>query len=283
MIVGYPMRRILLLSIVFAVLAGCATAPEKTNPYPVDLSGDCASRAAAPALGGGDAGLILFALMLGVDTAVYTGCEIVDLFHPVPDSVVAHGFYHSGDGIFFVGLPPPPAIGKKPVIEIAERQSTSEDYVVLHFEEAHEPVTSGVVGYGIDVAYQLEEPYLSMSPEQFAAHVFSGDSPFTDRRAIAAPSRLYQERTTLDDKPAVFWTTTNPLISYPDTGSGTHPVYVFAYLIKTGTRAALLVILWHGDCPRCSVGPEQDIRAMDPGIAHFVETFHLNDSGAAGP
>lgn len=278
------MRRILLLSVTFTLLVGCATAPEKTNPYPVDLSGDCASRMKNPVVaGGGDAGLILFALMLGVDTAVYTGCEVVDLFHPVPDSVVAHGFYHSGDGTFFVALPPSPAGSKKPVMEIAERQSSSEDFVALHFEAAPGPVTSGVVSYGIDVAPRLEAPYLSMSPEQFAAHVFSGDSPFTQRGVISSPRGLYREPMTLDGKPAIFWSTTNPLISYPDTGSGTHPVYVLAYVIKAGSRAALLVILWHGECPKCSAGPEQDIRAMDPGIAHFVESFHLNASGDSGP
>ena len=270
---------ILLLSL----LAGCATAPEKTNSYPVDLSSDCASRAAVPALGGGDTGLILFTLMLGIDTVVYTGCEIADLFQPVPDSVVAHGFYHSGDGNFFVALPPPPADGKKPIIEIAERQSSSEDYVALHFEEGHRPVLSGVVAYGIDVALKLDEPYRSMSPEQFATHVFSGDSPFTDKRAIAAPHPLYREQMTLDGKPTIFWATPNPVISSLDTGSGSHPVYVLAYVIKKGPRAALLVILWHGDCPRCSTGSEQDIRQMDPGIARFVESFRLNDSGDEGP
>ena len=179
---------------------------------------------------------------------------------------VYDGVYHSSDGVFSVALPGPLAVGDEPGIRVREQINLAQDHGFF--------LPTGAPGalYSVSVVKQLEGADAGLSLQQFAARALQ-DQEQQNRQMAAAPlQKLHEEDLQLDGSPALF-----VVYSQSQAGADAPQAYYLMYFLKSHGRAAFLSVAWAGDCRHCGDGTEADIRAMDPHLKQFVESFKLAD------
>ncbi len=276
-----------------ALLTGCAGNPDSKIQY--DYA-EC-----TPSGNGGDGGVSgsgnpvaaivgMLVIDVVVDLSWYYGCESVQnldhaLFPPAVSSL-RDGIYRSGDGVYSVAVPGQlsPTPGDANWLSLLERLGQEQDYLYFLPKPAGEPNP----GYLVVAFPKLDADTAPMSPDEFALNV-SYIRDAMARHPISEyghePVELHAEDITLDGKPAWFASYSMAIgddkVATRIFGKEHEILYLLLYVVKTPTRAAILGIAWPRDCPKCSTGSEADIRAMDPHLQQFVESFHLADAPAA--
>jgi hypothetical protein len=177
---------------------------------------------------------------------------------PAPKGEVEDGVYRPQDGSFSVAAPAG--------LDIREQLSKERDYVFFAPRLFKGPV------YGVAVDVQLDSEYAALSLKEYAGFSLR-DAQFEKRRVVDAPlTKLHEEDVTLGDKPGLFE------VYSQSPGAGKPQAFYLMYFIKTRERAAILSVTWPQDCPKCASGPEADIRAMDPELEKFVNSFRLAET-----
>lgn len=251
------------------------TAAPKAAAVPVNVVG-CSSNLLPPSVAGGDprAVLVVLVLEMGYDVGAYGTCVTGKLLHPAPDAVVSDGIYHSGRGTFTVALPAPPPGDHSPSINIVQPAVLPADYAMFWPMDGDAGLTSGAVAYGAGTAKltraEMAEP-LDVEAEQ-AVHQ---NAMTTGRLGMGTPELLRHESVTLDGQPASFAVYSSPL--HLAGGSQDEPLYLLTYFTREAATSATLVVFWRGACGVCTEGSEADVRKLDPGIARFVDSFHLDE------
>ena len=276
-----------------ALLTACAGNPDPKIQY--DYA-DC-----TPSGNGGNGGVSgsgnpvaaivgMLVIDVVVDLSWYYGCEGVQsldhaLFPPAVSSL-RDGVYSSGDGVYSVAVPGQLArtADDGTWLTLLERLGQEQDYLYFLPKPAGEPNPAYLV-----VAYpKLDADTAPLSPDEFALNV-SHIREAMDRHPISAyghePVELHAEDITLDGKPAMFASYSMAIgddkVATRIFGKSHEILYLLLYVVKTPTRAAILGVAWPRDCPKCSTGSEAAIRAMDPRLKQFVESFHLAVAAAA--
>lgn len=274
-----------------ALLTGCASNPNPKIQY--DYA-DCtpSGNGGGSASGGGNPVAVIVGMLVVevvVDLSWYYGCEgVQNLDHtlfPPPMSSLHDGVYHSGDGVFSVAVPgqlsPTPAGADW--LTLLERLGQEQDY--LYF--LPKPEGEANPGYLVVAFPKLDAITAPQTPDEFALDVrYIRDA--MSRHPVSeyghVPVELHAEDITLDGKPAMF--ASYSLVMGDDKvatrifGKQQEILYLLLYVVKTPSRAAMLGIAWPRACPKCSTGSEAEIRAMDPQLKQFVESFHLADAAA---
>lgn len=267
----------LVLAVCCAILAsGCATAPVQETAIPVHFVG-CSSNVLPPAVIGTDptVALVFFGLVVGYDVGAYATCVAGKLTQS--DAVVANGVYRSGRDTFSVSLPSPPASVPKPSINIVQPTIRPSDFAMFWLMDDDVGLKSGAIAYGVGTSEETAAEQ-SQPLEQVAAEEMHQNALTTDRFGGNASVLLHHEPVTLDGRPAMFAVYGSTL--HPE-GASSQPLYLLTYFTRYQARSAAIVIFWQGDCPVCKDGREADIRNLDPGISHFVDSFHLNETAIA--
>lgn len=278
-------------SMVLALLAACAGNPDSRIHY--DYA-DCtpSGNGTAGASGSGNpVAIIVDAIVVDVivDLSWYYGCEgVQNLNHalfPPPVSSLHDGVYHSGDGVFSVAVPG--QLSRTPDdptwFTLLERLGPEQDY--LYF--LPKPEGNAGPGYLVIGFPKLDAVTARQSPDEFARDVhYIRDA--MSRHPVSEyghePAVLHVEDIVLDGKPTMFASYSLVIGDDPIAtrifGNDHDLLYLLLYVVKTPTRAAMLGIAWPRDCPKCRTGSEAEIRAMDPHLKQFVESFHLADAAA---
>src|SRR6185312_119563 len=84
---------------------------------------------------------------------------------------------------------------------------------------------------------------------------------------------------TLDGKPALFQTY-SLLLTTDDNdndatkffGNGSKTLNLLLYVVKTHDEAAIIGIVWPGDCVACATGPESAVRRLNPDVDAFMSS-----------
>lgn len=244
------MKRIITGLTLLATLAGCATEPN--DPCMVQPPGQ-------------QNGIYIYdVLFLPVYLLYGVTCEGIraldrhGAFRTPPKGEVVDGIYAPEDGSFSVAAPEG--------LEIREQLSPERDYVFFAPRRARGPV------YGVTVDRVLDPEYAALTAEEYAALALQ-DARFRRLQASDAPlQEVRREDVTLDGRPAL-------AVTYSQTpkGAAQPTAWYLMYFIKTRKNAAVLSITWPKDCPKCGGGPEAEVRAMDPELKGFVESFRLAD------
>ena len=276
-----------------ALLTACAGNPDPKIQY--DYA-DC-----TPSGNGGNGGVSgsgnpvaaivgMLVIDVVVDLSWYYGCEGVQnldhaLFPPAVSSL-HDGIYRSGDGLYSVAVPGQLSRSADDArwLTLLERLGQEQDYLYFLPKPEGQPNP----GYLVIVFPKLDADTAPQSPDEFALNV-SHIRDAMARHPVSeyghTPVELHAEHITLDGKPAMF--ASYSLVMGDDKvatrifGKDQETLYLLLYVVKTSTRAAILGIAWPRDCPKCSTGSEAEIRAMDPHLKQFVESFHLADAAAA--
>jgi hypothetical protein len=182
------------------------------------------------------------------------------VFDSPPKGTLQDGVYTAADGSFSVM--PPAGDG------IHEDYYPQQDYLLFAPRLSKGPV------YGMNVSPDQEPIYNSLTLDEFAT-VELRDARFQAQLANGvALKELRREEITLDGRPAL-----SIIYSQTPAGASKPAVYYLLYFTKTRHRSAVLSIAWPGDCPKCSDGPEAEVRAMDPALQAFVSSFNLYSTG----
>ncbi len=253
---GFRMRRAVIACALFALLAGCASSPDRPGDNPCELK-------PRPEAGGFVVYDVLFLPVYFIYGFTCEGVRALDrhgAFDAAPKGTLEGGVYTAADGTFSVV--PPPGLG------IHEEYYPQQDYLLFAPRVVKGPV------YGIEVVTDLEPIYASMPLDQYAAIAIKG-ARFQTRLAAGLPLvEVQREDITLDGRPAL-----SIVYSQTPKGAAKPSAYYFLYFLKARHRAAVLSIAWPGDCPQCADGPEAEIRAMDPALRDFVASFILVGTG----
>lgn len=272
------MKTQLLLVLTLAVSA-CTTTPSAPSvsgapQVPVNFMG-CSSTlppAWFPDSGNATAVLILLGLEASFEIAAYGTCTVERLAHPSATGTVTDGVFRSGHGTFSVALPfPPPGI-PKPSIAVIQPTVLPSESVLFRSMDDGDTVKSGAMVFG---AAMSRETQLEQSATVEQAGIAKLDRENTAVRAGAvAPTLIRHELVTLDGRPALFASYESKL--YLD-GKHATPAYLFVYFTRYQNDSAVLTVLWSGDCLPCASGHEAGIRALDPNIGRFVDSFHMDE------
>jgi len=286
-------KRLIVALMILAFLASCVSnpvrddggqAPQASSAAGADTSPDGTATTQSPStnhtsgggggfgnLGGADPRVVLaLIVVLGVAIiAVLTVDYIKDHSKPGLTGKVKDGVYHAKGDAFSVALPGDyPAHGGTG-FEVREITDRGQKQVVFL------PATDGDPLYGVSLQPQLSAGDAAISLDDYASELYpapASDDPTLHGKPLQP---LLDEKLTLDGKPALFR-------EYAQiAGASNAPVYYLLYFIKTGDRSALVSITWTKDCLPCSTGPESAVRAMDPHLKKFVESFHLADTQPA--
>lgn len=251
------MKRIVaLLASAALLLAGCATTANKPG-------GDSCQLDPNPSGSGlviQDALFLPVYLIYGFSCVGIRAMDRHGVFDAAPKGKLEDGIYTAADGTFSVA--PPPGLG------IHEEFYPQLDYVLFAPRLVKGPV------YGINVNPDLEPIYGQLTLDEFA-QVSLRDARFQSRLANGVPlQELRREEITLDGRPAL-------AVTYSQTprGADKPSAYYLLYFMKTRHRSAVLSVAWPKECPACATGPEADVRAMDPALHAFVDSFILVGTG----
>ena len=217
--------------------------------------------------GNGDALLAIVGIIVVLVAAqgvIWTVDYIKKHSTPNLEGSVKDGVYHAKHGEFSVAVPGDYPAHEGTGFKVREVRDQGQEQVVFL------PATDGDPLYGVSVQPRLSAADAVMSLDDYASKLYP--SPTQDGRPVKP---ALDEKLTLDGKPALF----REYMQIPSIGA--EPVYYLLYFIKTGDRSALVSITWTSDCSKCAAGPEADIRAMDPHLRQFVESFHLADAAPA--
>ena len=246
------MRRLAIVLFCLALFAGCATEP--SDPCllePPHVAGDIYIN---------DVLFLPVYLLYGVTCEGIRALDRHGAFTPPTKGKVQDAIYDAADGSFSVAVPAG--------LEVREQYAPDQDYLFFAPRLGKGPV------YVVSVSPQLDPAYASFSLEEFAATSLK-DANFQNQRLPGPPLvELHREDVALDGHTALS-------VIYSQTPPGTQKpsAYYLMYFMKARDRAAVLSVAWPGDCPKCATGPESEVRAMDPELQKFVESFRLNDSG----
>lgn len=274
--IDMPGKRLIAALVILTFLAACGSDPTRGDggqgtPQTTDTT-------AAPTTSGGGGGnfdipsdpraallvLGVIAVFVAAEAVLWTVDYIKEHSNPSLTGTVQDAVYRAKDGSFAVALPgdSPPHDG----IGVTVREVTDHGQQQVVFL----PAKDGEPLYGVSVQRQLPASDAAMSLADYASKLYP--SPVQDGRPLKP---VLDEMLTLDAKPALFR-------EYSQTPSiGAEPVYYLLYFFKSGGRSALVSVTWTNGCPKCATGPEADIRAMDPHLKEFVESFHLADAAPA--
>jgi hypothetical protein len=257
-----------------AALSACAsTSPAQTNLNTQTFPNNCSVAYAASSRGQGSGGTVVGGLGLIIGFLANGQCEALSKLVPVPDSSIKDGVFRSGDGTVSVTLPEPLARNGNPGSQIWEDDPAHVSKVFISSTQS-----DGLI-YAIyplnwrpfatpDTLSDLEErffnnPYFTASimiGGENQEHVFSGKTILPDgSSAILDVLRPAQAVNATQDK----------LQTAPET----ERPYLLYYLIKSDRKYSIISIVWPNPCHVCSIGPEADIRNMDPRIATFVNSY----------
>lgn len=249
------MRRITVLFLMTALLSACANAPTNPNDDPCLLKQNP------------DSGVILAEPLFLPVYFLYgftcTGIRALDrhgAFDAPPKGTLTDGVYTAADHSFSVAAPA--GLG------IHEESYPDLDYVLFAPRITRGPV------YAVKVEPDLEPIYASLTLDQFAS-LSLRDARFQSRLAAGIPlQEVRRETTTLNGRPAL-----GIVYSQTPAGAAKPGAYYLLYFMKTRHRSAVLSIAWPGDCPQCATGPDAAVRAMDPALKSFVDSFVLGGTG----
>lgn len=280
--------------LLLALFGGCASAPPTNSPAALAAAEDeCRDQLASFGFPGSfssttvpDPGALLIVLStldtLGGNFMGFTLCKRQNSVSLAPASTVMGDIYHSQNGEFSVALPASLAIDQQAGIKIWIRANGYLDNVFFV------PTQPGGTIYAASVQRKLSSAEAKMSISQYADSLFGSTARLEfDITGGMKVNRLYEENVVLSDgEPAVFevYRTEihdNSMTDHAMSQGQNRAPYLIYYVMKTAENAAVLSVLWHGDCLKCSTGLEVDIRKMDPGISKFVESFRLTDDGKA--
>lgn len=242
---------------------GQQTPTQGSNPSPDSRSSDTgSSRGGGPNLPSDPRALLAIVGIIVVLVAAQAVVWTVDYVesHSSPDltGAVKDGVYHAKGDLFSVAVPGDyPAHGGAGV-KVREVRDQGHQQVVFLPAVDTEPL------YGVSMQQHLSPDDAAMSLDDYASKLYP--SPIQDGKPLRP---VLDEKLTLDGKSALF----REYIQIPSLGAET--VYYLLYFIKKGDRSALVSITWTDSCPKCATGPEGDIRAMDPHLKQFVDSFHL--------
>ncbi|HSC46651.1 MAG TPA: hypothetical protein VLG68_01050 [Gammaproteobacteria bacterium] len=210
---------------------------------------------------------------LGTDVGEYEFCKYIDTLHPAPASSVTNGRYLSEDKSFELAIP-------EQLKQDSQNPSgiwQAENYPDMAMFPSAE--TEGRVFFA-GVYPKLTDRDVSLSPRSFEPTIFHGNgAQYLDARGVNL-QRLYEEDITIKGEPAVFvvyqedsqtTTATKPAVA----ATSSAPIFLLYWVIKTSAHAARLTVVWPGDCPKCSTGPETEIRKMSPSITTFIDSFRF--------
>jgi hypothetical protein len=267
------------LAVTAFLVASCAGTPAGTQAYPIYVMDGCAAKMSLGNVpGGSEFGVIVATVMVGFDATLYGACKVEHLMHRAPPSSVADGTYRSNNGLFSVELPAPTPDSKAPSLDIIEPDLPPSNYAIFQPQDAGKFPASGPALYAARVTGPLQGDEAGMTLEQYAHHEMEG-KPLAGSASNRSNSQLaYQEQLTLQGQPALFSVYTDKLSI---SGGSPEPVFELGYVIRLHSRMALMVIVIRGDCPKCAVPGESQIRDSDPRIAGFVQSFHFVDPEAA--
>jgi hypothetical protein len=286
-------KRTIAALVVVTLLAGCAPVPAKDgggqNPQTKqqssspDSSSDIGHNSSGGGGGFGNIGnidprallavVVIVVVVVSAVAIAHLASETIDYIQqhtkPAPTISIQDHIYHSPRGLFSVAIPGEyPAQGPT---GIDVRQIADQDQEQVFFL----PTQEGDPVYSISTQPLLSGSYSAMSLDDFASQTYHppiSSDPALHQKPLQP---LLDEKLTLDGKPALFRE-----YSLGSDAYSKKPVYYLLYFVRNNERSALLSISWLKDCPKCSTGPETDIRAMDPHLKQFVESFHLVDSGS---
>ena len=284
-------KRTIAALVVVTLLIGCAPVPAKdgdgqnTQAKQQSSSPDSSSDTGHNNSGGGFGNIgnidprallavvVIVVVVVSAVAIAHLASETIDYIQqhtkPAPALSIQDHVYHSPRGLFLVAIPGEyPAQGPT---GIAVRQIAYQDQEQVFFL----PMNEGAPVYSISTQPLSSGSYSAMSLDDFASQMYTppvyGD-PALHQKPLQP---LLDEKLVLDGKPALF----REYILRPDPDSK-QSLYYLLYFVRNSERSALLSISWTKYCPKCSTGPEADIRAMDPHLKQFVESFHLADSGS---
>lgn len=286
-------RRLITTLVILVLLAGCmpnqARDGDGRNPQSTQQSSSESSNpdTTHSSQGGGGgfnipgnvdprALLVVVAIIVVVGAVIIVGhlaSESIDYVkqHSTPSLTgkVQDGVYHAQGNLFSVAVPGAyPAHGNTGV-EVHEIVDQGQKQVVFL------PTVGGDPLYGVSVQPQLSASDAAMSLDDFASKLYPPPAS-NDPAVHGKPLKpVLDEKLSLDGKPALFR-------EYTQEANGIkQPVYYLLYFIKTDGRSALLSITWPKACPKCASGPEVDIRAMDPTLQTFVDSFRFSAVGSS--
>jgi hypothetical protein len=183
------------------------------------------------------------------------------LFDAPPKGALEDGVYTAADHSFSVRAPA--GLG------IHEENYPGLDYVLFAPR-----VMRGAV-YAVNVNPEMEPIYASLTLDQFAS-ISLRDARFQSQLAAGTPLKeVRRETVSLSGRPAL-----SIVYSQTPTGAEKPGAYYLLYFMKTRHRSAVLSIAWPGDCPECGSGPDAGMRAMDPDLKAFLDSFVLGGSSA---
>jgi hypothetical protein len=254
---GNRLRACLLLPL---LLAGCASANPEQERCDIDFTQGSRNS--------NDDREVLFVITMQlVYLAGCNGMLYLERHFSAPhEGSIYNGVYRSSDGAFSVHMPGALAEGGMAGFRVREQLNLAQDHVFF--------VPTGEPGplYSVSIIKQLEGPDASLSLPQFAALALK-DQESQNRKLGGAPlQKLHEEDISLDGSPALF-----ELYSQAPAAAGGPTAYYAMYFLKSHNRAAFLSVAWSGDCPKCVEGTEADVRAGNPYMKRFVESFKLAD------
>jgi len=288
-------QRLMVALMVLMLLVGCGSNPTRDDSGPspqgtqtsaAGPDGDAVSTASNPNTSHGGGGsccgsfngdprallvIVGIIVVLGVAFLVIDSIDhIRDHWNADAAGSVKDGVYHATGGVFSVAVPDGYSAHGHTGVKGREPTDLSQEQV------AFLPVVEGDPLYGVSVQTKLPAEAAAMPLEDYATKLYPSPGATDPTLQGKTPPPVLEERLTLDGKPALFREYAQAAGAW-----GKPPVHYLLYFIKTGTRGALVSITWTKDCPKCGTGPETDIRAMDPQLKRFVESFHLADAPPA--
>jgi hypothetical protein len=255
---GIPMRRVL-ACLLPALLAACAGAP--TDPKADNCLLNPHPSGTGVFINEYDALFLPVYFIYGFSCEGIRALDRHGAFDAAPKGTLEDGVYTAVDHTFSVRVPA--GLG------IHEESYANLDYVLFAPR-----ITKGAV-YAVKVVPELEPIYGSLTLDQFAS-VELKDARFQSRLAAGIPlQELRREATTLAGQPAL-------TIVYSQTPEGADKptAYYLLYFVKTRHRSAVLSVAWPGDCPKCSMGPDADVRTLDPALEAFLSSFVLGGTSS---
>lgn len=273
-------KRLITALVFAALLAGCASNPTQPGRTDVRMEDLCRGSGLGDMNGnlGGDPVIVLavVAVVVGVLVYQYVDCKLLLASGQNKTSSVRNDVYQSGDKVFSVALPQAPDDG----MDILQAIEPQHDYVFFR------PVRSKDI-YAISVAPTAIKDSKPETLDEFAAHSLQNDEALHFGKSIylSAYTLLHRENLVLRSSPVVFELFTHTGDSFTEYERDQFPdakqLYYLTYFTQVGSHSAALIIAWPYACPKCVGGDEADIRATDPCIQRFVESFQLSAASSA--